>query len=194
MSGNNLAENSPPTTLDRVHPGGFFRAIQRGELVPQLQAFIAQSRNLAIIDGTDLKLTEICNRLRLSGVPIYEALEATSSSVMDSFLADGDGTLVANHGYVVEHGPIPVNMAIHLRPSRSVRQYAKLLEALPSAVHLTFVVPEDRKRALSLQSHFEHDQGFGEPAEVTLTEVIDLTEDGPMAALANQRRRFVLRR
>jgi len=189
-----VAEISPPTVVEQVHPGGFFRSIERGDRLANLLEFAAQSQRLAVVGNTDRDVVDISERLRLSGVPIFEAVEGANTSVMQAFLADGAHTLVAHSAYVLRHGPIPITMAVHLRPAPSVREYAKRLEALPAAVHLTFVVPEDRARADSLQSHFQHDRGYGEPVVVAIEDLIDLTDGGKPATLVTQRRRFPLGR
>ena len=167
-----MAANTPPTHVQRVHPGGFFWTVQRADRLAHIARFVAQTRQLAIIASSDAEVSSHAERLKLSGVPVHQAMSDSPSSVLETYLAEPATTLIAPHEYLVENGPVPVPMAVHLRAARSVRQYAKRLDALPAAVHLTFVIPEDDQRASSLQAHFEHDEGHGGPSDVTVTDVI----------------------
>lgn len=157
-------------------------------------SFVAQSPRLALIANSVRDAQEYAERLTLSGVPVHLAIDPTESATAKSFEGDEPSTLIATHDYLMAQGPVSAPMTIHLRTALSVRDYAKRLQASASAVHLSFVVPEDEKRALSLLSHFEHDQGHGGPNDATIDHLIDLTATNEVAMVSNGRRRFPLGR
>lgn len=189
-----MAEQSPPIFVQRVHPGGFFWTVSRGDRLSHVVSFAAQTQRLALIANSERDAGEYAQRLTLSGVPVHLGTDASSGAAVKSFYADGSSTLVATHEYAVTQGPVRASMTIHLRTALSVRDYAKRLDALASAVHLSFVVPEDEKRAKSLLSHFEHDQGHGSADAATVDQLIDLTATDEVAMVSNVRRRFPLGR
>jgi len=189
-----VADSSPLTTVQRVHPGGFFWNLQRGDRLANVVNLVARTSRLIVVASSARDAEEYSERLTLSGVPVVQAVDVATETPLRTYLSSDPATLVATHEYAVAHGPIPSAIAIHLRAALSVRDYAKRLEALPAAVHLTFVVPEDGKRARSLLSHFEHDHGHGGPADVDVDEVIDLTDSDALAMVSHARRRFPLGR
>lgn len=189
-----MADVNPPINVQRVHPGGFFWTVERVDRLNHVVNFVAQTRRLAVVANAVSVAEEYAERLTLSGVPIYQATDINSTVSCDAFKATDGGTLVTTAEFVVAHGPLPVSMTIHLRAASSVRDYTKRLAALPASVHLTFVVPEDEKRARSLCSHFEHDHGHGRTQDVSLVDLIDLTDSNSVAMVSSARRRFPLSR
>ncbi len=180
--------------MQQVHPGGFFWTVQRGDRLGHVVSFVAQTERLALIANSVRDAEEYAERLTLSGVPVHLAIDPSSNAPAASFQADPASTLIATHEYVLQQRPISAGMTIHLRTALSVRDYAKRLEALTSAVHLSFVVPEDDKRAKSLRSHFHHDQGHGDAGDATIDQLIDLTGSDAVAMVTSARRRFPLGR
>lgn len=188
-----LAE-TPSSTVQRVHPGGFFWPVERPDRVTHLVRFAAQTQKLAIVTNTAREADEYAERLTLSGVPVLSATDVSSLGSLSSYREDATSVLVATHEVVLGQGPTPAPMVVHLRTALSVRDYTKRLDAMPSSVHLSFVIPEDQKRATSLLSHFGNDHGHGEPNAVPLGDVIDLTDGQDVAMVSHARRRFPLGR
>lgn len=189
-----MAETTPPISVQRVHPGGFFWTVPRGDRLSHVVSFVAQTPSVAVIANSVRDAAEYAERLTLSGVPVHLATDPSSNAAVRSFEVDPGSTLVATHEYVMAQGPVRSAMTIHLRTALSVRDYGKRLASLPSAVHLSFVVPEDDKRARSLLSHFEHDQGHGVADDATFDQVVDLTGTEEVAMISSARRRFPLGR
>ena len=190
-----LAE-TPPSAVHQVHPGGFFWNIERSERAPQLMRFVAQTTKLAVVANTVREAEKFAERLTLSGVPVVLATDAAKPEGLTGYCNEDEGpcVLIATHDVALSHGPMPSPMTVHLRSALSVRDYTKRLDALQSPVHLSFVVPEDQKRAASLLSHFGNDHGHGTPNKVHLGEVIDLTDGNVAAMVSHARRRFPLGR
>jgi hypothetical protein len=184
-----LAE-STSTTVQRVHPGGFFWNLERSDRLAHLVRLAAQTQKLAIVTNTVREAEEFAERLTLSGVPVHLASDVNNPSVIRQYQDDRVSTLVTTHEYALNFGPVPAPMIVHLRTALSVRDYSKRLDAMPSAVHLSFVVPEDHKRATSLISHFGLDHGHSAPAIVSLGDIIDLTDSNEIAMVSHARRRF----
>lgn len=180
-------------TLQNVHPGGFFWRIARSDRETQLLRFVAEAGKLAVIANTAREANEFAERLTLSGVPVLVATNPANETAVRSFVDDGVSTLVATQEYLLANARVPASMVVHLRTSPSVRDYARRLDAAPSSVHLTFVVPEDERRAMSLLSHLG-DTGNGTPDHVDIDHVIDLTTNDDLATMAHARRRFPLHR
>lgn len=181
-------------TLQNVHPGGFFWRVARADRETQLLRFVAEAGKLAIIANTASEANEFAERLTLSGVPVVVATNPANEAAVRSFVDDGLSTLVATQEYLLANAPAPASMVVHLRTSPSVRDYARRLDAAPSSVHLTFVVPEDERRAMSLLSHLGDDLGNGSPDHVDIDHIIDLTTTDDLAMMAHARRRFPLHR
>ncbi|MFT7473092.1 MAG: hypothetical protein ACI81L_000003 [Verrucomicrobiales bacterium] len=189
-----LAEIPFSTTLQNVHPGGFFWNLERSERATQLVRFASLTKKLVIISNVAREANDYAERLRLSGVPVHVATDPASDAAVEAFRGHDVSALVATHEYVLAQGPTPAPMVVHLRTAASVRDYTRRLDAVPSAVHLSFVVAEDAKRAASLISHFGFDHGHGEPGDVRLDDVIDLTDTNAIATVGHARRRFPLGR
>lgn len=179
--------------LQRVHPGGFFWTISRAEREPMLLRLAAEAKRLSVIASSTREASGYAERLTLSGVPVLTATDPTRSQSADTFLDDRVSTLVTTDDYIAVHGPIRVPMAVHLRVCPSVRAYARRLDAVPSAVHVTFVLPEDAVRAQALQAYLKNDRGHPDVEDVEFEDVIDLTDTSTPAAMTTGRRRFPLR-
>ncbi len=188
-----LAE-TPSSTVHRVHPGGFFWNVERAERAAHLVRFAAQTDKLAVVANTAREAVDYAERLTLSGVPVLTAVDVSSPSALSAYHDDSTNVLVTTHEVLLAHGPTTAPMTVHLRSALSVRDYTKRLDAVQSPVHLSFVIPEDQKRAASLLSHFGNDHGHGEPNAVPLGDVIDLTDGNEIAMVSHARRRFPLGR
>jgi len=181
-------------TLQNVHPGGFFWHVARSDREIHLLRFVAEAGKLAVITNTAREAHDFAERLTLSGVPVLVATNPANHGAVRSFVDDGLSTFVATQEYLLANGPAPASMVVHLRTCPSVRDYARRLVAAPSSVHLTFVVPEDERRAMSLLSHLGDDAANGTPDQVGIDHVIDLTSTDDLAVMAHARRRFPLHR
>lgn len=188
-----VAEHHSKMTLRRTHPGGFFLNLPRGDRDQVVLQLASEAKQLAVIASTDAEAKSFAERLTLSGLPVFLATDTVRNDTLAEVIGDGVSTLVSTHDFVVGRGPIRVPMAIHLRVPRSVREYSRRLEAVPSSAHITFVIPDDEGRADSLQSYLRNDRGHGHEVQVSLTDVIDLTDSATTASVPNVRRRFPLR-
>jgi hypothetical protein len=187
-------QNVHPGTLQNVHPGGFFWRVARSDREVHLLRFVAEAGNVAVITNTAREAHDFAERLTLSGVPVLVATNPANQGAVRSFVDDGLSTFVATQEYLLANGPAPASMVVHLRTCPSVRDYARRLDAAPSSVHLTFVVPEDERRAMSLLSHIGDDAANGTSDQVGIDHVIDLTSTHDLAMMAHARRRFPLHR
>ncbi len=183
----------PTMTLKNVHPGGYFWHVSRAEREGHLLHFVSETGRLVLVTNSVREANDFAERLTLSGVPVLVATDVANASAARSFAHGRVNTLVATQEYVLAHGPIDAPLAVHLRTSPSVRDYARRIEAVRAPVHVTFVVPEDERRVVSLLSHLEADSGHGRPDDVEFAKVLDLTSTTEMAMVANARRRFPLR-
>ncbi len=180
-------------TLQHVHPGGFFWNIERTERENILLRLATEAGRLAIITRTVQEAESLSERLTLSGLPVFLASDMSRSETLETFREDPVSTLVATHDFLISHGPVRVPMAVHSRVSSSVRDYSRRLEAVPSAAHVTLVSPEDAHKATSLRNFLSNDKGHDNVIDVTLQEIVDLTDGAEMAAMSPTRRRFPLR-
>jgi len=180
-------------TLKNVHPGGYFWHVSRAEREGHLLRFLSEMGRIALVTNSAREANEFAERLTLCGVPVLVATEMANASASRAFTQDQVSTLVATQEYVLANGPVDARMAVHLRTSPSVRDYARRVAAVRAPVHLTFVVPEDERRVVSLLSHLEGDSGHGRRDDIEFSEVLDLTRADEMANIASARRRFPLR-
>ena len=189
-----LAESLSNMTLQNVHPGGYLWNVARGDRDQIVLRLAAERQQLAVVAPTEREARAFAQRLTLSGLPVFLATDASRSEALESEVADGN-TLVATHDFVVSHGPIRVPLAIHLRVPKSVRVYAQRVEAVQAAAHVSFVTPEDAPRAKSLSTYLKNDRGHVEVVDVTIDDVIDLTDgsNDVAASVSTARRRFPLR-
>ena len=190
-----LADSLFNMTLQNVHPGGFLWNIPRSERDQVVLRLATQAKQLAVIAHTERDAEAFAERLTLSGLPVFLATDSSRSGALETEVVGGSSTLVATHDFVVSHGPIRVPLAVHLRVTNSVRLYARRLDAILASAHVSFVTPEDEARARSLSSYLRNDRGHDEVIDVTLDEVIDLTDSATSnaAAVSGGRRRFPMR-
>jgi len=179
-------------TLQKVHPGGFFWNVARADRDQVVLRLATETKKLAIVAHSEPAAKSFAERLTLSGLPVFCATDSSRSDALADEISHGTITLVTTHDFVMSHGPIRVPLAVHLQAPRSVRVYARRLEAVPAAVHITFVTPDDVARAEALTSYLRNDRGHEQSDEISLGEVIDLTESGSTAAasVSTTRRRF----
>ena len=190
-----VADSVSNMTLQNVHPGGFFWNVARSERDQIVLRLATEAKRLAVISQSVPEAKSFAERMTLSGLPVLLATDASRSEVVRSDLDDGGKVLIATHDFVLSHGPIRMPLAVHLRAPRSVRAYARRVEAVPAAAHITFVTPEDAAGAESLKAYLRNDRGHDGSVDVDLSEVIDLTDSasGSTAAVSSGRRRFPLR-
>lgn len=190
-----LADSVSKMTLENVHPGGYFWKIARGDRDQMLLRLASASRRLVIVAHSTPEAEKYAERLTLSGLPVLLADGAERNSALEAELENLSGTVVTTQDFAIAQGPIPAAVAVHLRATCSLRSYARRLDAVPAAVHVTFVAPDETSRAQSLLSSLRKERGGAEIIDVTLEEVIDLTESQPdaLAEITSQRRRFPLR-
>lgn len=183
----------PTMTLKNVHPGGYFWHVSRAEREGHLLRLVSETGRIVLVTNSVSEANDFAERLTLSGVPVLLATDIANNTAARAFTQDQVSTLVATQEYVLANGPVDAPTAVHLRTSPSVRDYARRIEAVRAPVHVTFVVPEDERRVVSLLSHLEGDSGHGSPDDVEFAEVLDLTNTDEMAMVASARRRFPLR-
>lgn len=180
-------------TLKNVHPGGYFWHVSRSEREGHLLRFVSEVGRIVLVTNSVSEANDFAERLTLSGVPILVATDVSNDAAGRAFSEDKVSTLVATQEYVLAQGPFSAPTAVHLRTSPSVRDYTRRIGAVQAPVHITFVVPEDERRVVSLLSHLEGDGGHGTPGETPIDEVLDLTKTDEMAMVSTARRRFPLR-
>lgn len=180
-------------TLKNVHPGGYFWHVSRSDREGHLLRLVSETGRIVLVTNSAREANDFAERLTLSGVPVLVATDVANENAARSFTEDRVSTLVATQEYVLAHGPLEAPTAVHLRTTPSVRDYSRRIEAVRAPVHVTFVVPEDERRVVSLLSHLEGDSGHGRPDDVEFSDVLDLTNTDEVAMVANARRRFPLR-
>lgn len=180
-------------TLKNVHPGGYFWHVARGDREGHLLRFVSELGRIILVTNSVSEAQDFAGRLTLSGVPVLLATDVSNDAPARTFSDDGVSTLVATQEYLLAHAPFTAPTAVHLRTSPSVRDYGRRVGAVQAPVHVTFVVPEDERRVVSLLSHLEGDSGHGRPADTEISDVLDLTGTSEMAMVASTRRRFPLR-
>ena len=195
-----VADSVSTMTLHNVHPGGFFWNLARSERDAVVLRLATEAPKLAVITQSIPEAESFAERMTLSGLPVLLATDSSRSQVARAEVSrpkakSGSNALITTHDFVVSCGPIRVPLAIHLRAPRSVRSYTRRLEAVPAAVHITFVTPEDAAGAASLKAYLRNDRGHQVSEDVDLSEVIDLTDSNSpaTAAVSGVRRRFPLR-
>ena len=190
-----LAESVSKMTLENVHPGGYFWKIARGDRDQMLLRLATAGKRLVVVAHSTPEAEKYAERLTLSGLPVTLADGSERSSALEAELQNLTGTVVTTHDFAMSHGPIPARVAVHLRPTCSLRPYARRLEAVPAAIHVTFVAPDEIARADALLLSLRKEQGNSDVIDVTLEEVIDLTDSKAesVAEIESSRRRFPLR-
>lgn len=186
-----LADSVTNMTLENIHPGGYFWKVARSDRDQLVRRLATRGRRLAIVAHSGLEAKGFAERLTLSGLPVLLATDGTRAEVIEAEKDDCTSMIVTTHEFAVDHGPIPVSLAIHLRSASSIRDYSRRIDALPAAVHITFVTPEEESRAATLLSGLAKDRRDDNVIDVTLDDVIDLTdsESEAIASIASPRRR-----
>jgi hypothetical protein len=187
------AESGSNMTLLQVHPGGYFWHVHRAAREAHLLRLVSETGRLVLITNSAREAIDFSERLTLSGVPVLVAIDTTNVAVVDAFNDDQVSTLIATQEYVIANGPIEARLVVHLRTSPSVRDYERRIGAALAPVHVTFIVPEDERRVVSLLSHLKADTGHGEPTDVEFEDVVDLRSADDFAMVAHARRRIRLR-
>lgn len=175
--------------IQRAHSGGFFWTVNRGRRIQAILEVASNLTRLVIIAGSESEATDVSQRLTLRGLPVVLAVDGDGSA---SF-SDATTALVTTAEFAQKHGPIQAPMTIHLRPPFSVRSYVKRLKSSVSAVHVTFVTPEDEQRAGELRSVLSPHLDPSGDSGIELANVIDLTESAVAATVEPPRRRFPFR-
>lgn len=189
----NSAESRSTMTLRKVHPGGYFWHVARAEREGHLLRLVSEAGRIVLITNSAREANDFSERLTLSGVPVLVATDVSNVAAVRAFSDDRVSTLVATQDYLIAHGPIEAPTVVHLRTSPSVRDYARRVDAVLAPAHVTFIVPEDERRVVSLLSHLQRDSGHGEPDDVAFDDIVDLTGVHEFAMVAHARRRFPLR-
>ncbi len=187
------AESGSNMTLLQIHPGGYVWHVPRAGREAHLLRLVSQTGRLVLITNSSREAIDYSERLTLSGVPVLVATDTSNVAVVDAFNDDHVSTLIATQEYVIANGPIEARMVVHLRTSSSVRDYERRIDAALAPVHVTFIVPEDERRMVSLLSHLKADSGHGEPADVEFEDIVDLTSADDFAMVGHARRRIRLR-
>lgn len=176
-----------------AHPGGFFWTVDRSRRVPVILSLVSRLSGVVVIAGSSSEAQEVSKTLTLRGVPVKLAADPSNDRDVKAFSAESKGALVATADVIEKHGPIRSPLTIHLRPPFSPRSYAKRVKSALSAVHVTFVTPEDEQRAGELRSSFSHSAAPAHDDGVELTDLVDLTRSPDIAVIEQPRRRFAFR-
>lgn len=176
--------------IQRAHTGGFFWAVNRGRRIQAILEVASNLNKLVIIAGSDSEAHEVSKRLTLRGLPVVVAV---GDSPRSAFTSDSTTAIVTTAEFAQKNGPIKAPLTIHLRPPFSVRSYVKRLKNSVSAVHVTFVTPEDAQRAGELRSVLSPGADTADGESIALSKVIDLTDSPVAATVEPPRRRFAFR-
>lgn len=179
--------------IKRAHRGGFFWTVDRSLRMKAILEVASTIPRFVVLAGSESEARDVSQRLTLRGVPVLLASNPDNPRLATSFEQSAATTFVTTADYVVKHGPISSPLTVHLRPPFSVRSYIKRLNCSRSAVHVTFVTPEDEQRADELRSSLSPESGPLAKSEIDLVKVLDLTSSGRVAGVDTPRRRFAFR-
>lgn len=190
-----LADTELKMTLQKVHPGGYFWNVARGDRDQLVLRLATEAKQLVVIAHSTAAAKHFAQRLTLSGLPVFVAVDPSRKELVKAELSKRTNTVVTTSEYVLKHGPIEMPLAIHLRAAQTARVYARMVEAVLAKVHITFITAEDLTRAASLVAQLRSGGKDGDVPDISLEDVIDLTDGAASenAAVANFRRRFPLR-
>ena len=181
---------TPP--IRRAHPGGFFWSLDRSRRIQTLLSLAGKLKGIVVIAGSESEAVAISERLTLRGVPVLLAANPDAGADTD-LTSTSTSALITTADFIEKNGPIHSPMTVHLRPPFSPRSYAKRLRSAVSAVHVTFVTPEDEQRAGELCSSLSASSDEAADAPLDLTDLVDLTRSKEVAAIEQPRRRFTFR-
>lgn len=186
-----LADSVTKMTLEKVHPGGYFWKVARSDRDQLVRRLATRGRRLSVIAHSALEAKQFAERLTLSGLPVLLAVDPSRTELVAAESDSITCNIVVTHEFAVGNGPLEVSLAVHLRPASSIRDYSRRVSAVQAAAHISFVTPEDESRAATLLASLTRDQVGEDVIDVTLEEVIDLTDRDSevVASIANSRRR-----
>ncbi len=188
-----LADTPFISPIQRAHSGGFFWTVNRSRRIQAILEVASRVQKLVIIAGSESEATDVSERLTLRGLPVQLAAAPNTHVGRRSFDSGATTALVTTAEYVQKNGPVNAPLTIHLRPPISVRSYVKRLKSSVSAVHVTFVTPEDQQRAGALRSVLSPDLDPSGDEGIELSSVLDLTASPKAATVEAGRRRFAFR-
>lgn len=179
--------------IQRAHPGGFFWTVNRARRIQAILDVAGRVKKLVVIAGSESEACDVSERLTLLGLPVLLASKPRHSYRSARFEASARSAIVTTSEFASQNGPVQAPITIHLRPPFSSRNYVKRLRSSVSAVHLTFVIPEDEQRASTLRSALSPDLDGLSNDVIDLDDVIDLTTADHVASIEPARRRFAFR-
>ena len=188
-----LADTPFISPIQRAHSGGYFWTVNRARRINAILDVASSVQKLVIIAGSQGEARDLSERLTLRGLPTLLAASSGTRHSLATFEAATRSALVTTAEYVQRFGPVGAPITIHLRLPFSARNYVRRLRSSLSAVHLSFVTPEDEPRASTLRSALCPDHDSSADEGVDLEEVIDLTAGQSVAVVEPGRRRFVFR-
>lgn len=150
-------------------------------------------KKLVIIAGSESEAADVSRRLTVRGVPVLLAVKPDDANGASVFESDSTTALVTTAEYAEKNGPLSSPMTIHLRPPFSVRSYVKRLKSSVSAVHVTFVTPEDESRAGTFRTALSANTDSFDDDVLELRDLLDLTASDGVASVDTGRRRFSFR-
>lgn len=187
-----LLDPSSIPPIEQAHPGGFFLSLDRSRRIQAILSLASKLKGIVVIAGSEGEAEVISERLTLRGVPVLLASNPQDAEVISE--SDSDTTaLVTTARFIEENGPVHAPLTVHLRPPFSPRSYAKRLRCSVSAVHVTFVTPEDQQRAGQLCLALSANSDVDRAAANDLSDLIDLSKSGPAAQVDQPKRRFTFR-
>ena len=188
-----LADSPLRSPIQRAHHGGFFWSVNRSRRIQAILEVAGRVQKLVVIAGSESEAVDISERLTLRGLPVLLAVGPHAQVGHRSFASGAKSALITTAECAQKNGPVEAPMTIHLRPPISVRSYVKRLKCLVSAVHITFVTPEDERRAGALRSVLSPDLDPAGDEGIELANVLDLTKSSGAARVDAGRRRFAFR-
>lgn len=187
-----LLDSSFISPIEQAHPGGFFLSLERSRRIHTILSLASKLKGIVVIAGSDGEAESISERLTLRGVPVLLASSPDAAEAL-SALDSATTALVTTANFIEENGPVQAPLTVHLRPPFSPRSYAKRLRCSLSAVHVTFVTPEDQQRARQLRMALSSNSDQAQVEANDLSDLVDLSKSCEAAVVEQPRRRFTIR-
>lgn len=173
--------------IREVHRGGWFLHIARVERADRLRDLLVQSARTVVLARDAAELESLRRRLALWGVRVAtsDACQAGGPTSERVLLCSGQAT---------PKTAIPSDIVVHYQVAPDLSSYAPRITNYPAPLHLSFVVPEDRGDAQTLERAIAAPSNGSSEVE-TVTELLEVARvNTKNAALPTPKRRFSLSR
>lgn len=188
-----LLDSSFTSPIEQAHPGGFFLSLDRSRRIETILSLATKLKGIVVIAGSESEADAISERLTLRGVPVRLASDGQDANSVPTMNSQSTAALITTAEFIEKNGPVHAPLTVHLRPPFSSRSYVKRLRWAVSAVHVTFVTPEDEQRAGQLRLSFAPVAKEAEERASDLSDLIDLSKSMNVASIEPPRRRFPFR-